>query len=152
MPRLRGDMSNLSDRSGDVKLERFYVLRFRFGGGGDILVCLMSDSRRFPSRRLPQKDLSAGVQQMDRDEIKVEHCYSMAPIKRRRTIARVTNLFRITAMAAQQEGGTETLELNPVVVRFVWRHAAYPTGWSPRRQQLLLDDFALAAEKEVACT
>jgi hypothetical protein len=89
---------------------------------------------------------------MDRDEIKVEHCYSMAPIKRRRTIARVTNLFRITAMAAQQEGGTETLELNPVVVRFVWRHAAYPTGWSPRRQQLLLDDFALAAEKEVART
>jgi hypothetical protein len=89
---------------------------------------------------------------MNRDEIKVEHCYSMTPIKGRRTIARVTNLFRITAMAAQQEGETETLELNPVVVRFVWRHAAYSTGWSPRRQQLLLDEFVLATEKEVACT
>jgi hypothetical protein len=48
MPRLRGIMSNLSDRSGNVKPERFYVLRFCFGGGRDILVCLMSDARRFP--------------------------------------------------------------------------------------------------------
>ena len=59
---------------------------------------------------------------MSPDEIKTDHCYSMAPIKGRRTIARVTKLFRITAMAAY--GGTETLELNPIVVRFVWRHAA----------------------------
>jgi hypothetical protein len=84
---------------------------------------------------------------MSPDEIKVDHCYSMTPIKGRRTIARVTELFRITAMAAY--GGTETLELNPIVVRFVWRHAAYPTGWSNRRQQLLLDDFVLAAEKVI---
>jgi hypothetical protein len=49
---------------------------------------------------------------MDRDEIEVDHCYSMTPIKGRRTIARVTNLFRITAVAAYQESGTETLELN----------------------------------------
>jgi hypothetical protein len=55
-------------------------------------------------------------------------------------------------MAAQEEGWPETLELNPIVVRFVWRHAAYPTGWSSRRQQLLLDDFVLAAEKEVGLT
>jgi hypothetical protein len=48
MPRLRGIMSNLSDRSGDVKPERFSVLRFCFSGGRDILVCLMSDARRFP--------------------------------------------------------------------------------------------------------
>jgi hypothetical protein len=48
MPRLRGIMSNLNDRSGNVKPERFYVLRFCFGGGRDILVCLMSDARRFP--------------------------------------------------------------------------------------------------------
>jgi hypothetical protein len=89
---------------------------------------------------------------MDRDEIKVDHCYSMTPIKGRRTIARVASLYRITAMAAYQETGTETLELNPVVVRFVWRHAAYPTGWSTRRRQLLLDEFVLAAEKEIACT
>jgi hypothetical protein len=41
---------------------------------------------------------------------------------------------------------------NPAVVRFVWRHAAYPAGWSIRRQQLLLDDFALAAAKEVTGT
>ena len=99
--------------------------------------------------------LSARGQQMDADQIKVEHCYSMTPINGRRTIARVTRLCRITAMAAYDEikrGGTETLELNPIVVRFVWRHAAYPTGWSRRRQQLLLDDFVLAAEKEVAGT
>ena len=41
MPRLRGIMSNLTDRSGDVEPERFYVLRFYFGGGRDILVCLI---------------------------------------------------------------------------------------------------------------
>ena len=76
----------------------------------------------------------------------------MTPVNGRRTITRVTNLFKITAMAAQEEIGTETLELNPLVVRFVWRHAAYPMGWSTRRQQLLLDDFVVAAEKEVACT
>ncbi|MGA7230644.1 MAG: hypothetical protein WBG18_05455 [Xanthobacteraceae bacterium] len=89
---------------------------------------------------------------MNRGEIKVDHCYSMTPVNGRRTITRVTNLFKITAIAAQEEIGTETLELNPLVVRFVWRHAAYPTGWSTRRQQLLLDDFVVAAEKEVACT
>ena len=86
---------------------------------------------------------------MNRDEIRAGHCYSMTPMNGRRTIARVTQVFRITAMAAHEEIGTETFELNPIMVRFVWRHAAYPTGWSPRRQQLLLDDFALAAEKEV---
>jgi hypothetical protein len=89
---------------------------------------------------------------MNPDQIKVDHCYSMAPINGRRTIARVTNIFRITAMAAYKEIGTETLELNPVVVQFVWRHAAYPTGWSNRRQQLLLDDFVRAAEKEITGT
>jgi hypothetical protein len=89
------------------------------------------------------------MQQMNQDEIKVDRCYSMASIKGRRTIARVTKLFRITTMAAEEEGWAETLELNPVVVQFVWRHAAYPTGWSRRRQQMLLDDFVVMAEKEV---
>jgi len=86
---------------------------------------------------------------MNPQEIKVDHCYSMTPINGRRTIARVTKIFKITAMAAFEEIGTETLELNPVVVQFVWRHATYPTGWSNRRQQLLLDHFVLAAENEV---
>ena len=92
---------------------------------------------------------------MNPDQIKLEHCYLMTPINGRRTIVRVTKLFRITAMAAYDEikrAGVETLELNPIVVGIVWRHAAYPTGWSSRRQQLLLDEFALAAEREVACT
>jgi hypothetical protein len=102
-----------------------------------------------------QNHVRARVQQMNPDQIKLDHCYSMTPINGRHTIARVTNLFRVTAMAAYDEikhAGTETLELNPVVVRIVWRHAGYPSGWSTRRQQLLLDEFALAAEKEVACT
>jgi hypothetical protein len=30
--------------------------------------------------------------------------------------------------------------------------SAYPTGWSNSRLQLLLDDFVLAAEKEVTRT
>ena len=96
--------------------------------------------------------VSARVQQMNRHEIKVDHCYLMTPVNGRCTIARVTNLFKITAMAADKEHEIETLELNPTVVRFVWRHAAYPTGWSRRQQQLLLDDFALAAEKQIAST
>jgi hypothetical protein len=89
---------------------------------------------------------------MNRGAVKVDHYYSMTPVNGRCTIARVTKPFRITAMAAYEEIGTETLELNPIVVRFVWRHAAYPTGWSTRRQQLLLDDFVLAAEKEITGT
>ena len=82
---------------------------------------------------------------MNRHEIKVDHCYLMTPVNGRRTIARVTNLFKITAIAADKEHEIETLELNPTVVRFV-------SGWSRRQQQLLLDDFALAAEKQVAST
>ena len=76
----------------------------------------------------------------------------MTPVNGRRTIARVTNLFKITAVAADREHEIETLELNPTMVRFVWRYAAYPTGCSRRQQELLLDDFALAAEKRVAST
>jgi len=89
---------------------------------------------------------------MNRGAVKVDHCYSMTSVNGRHTIARVTKLFRITAMAAYEEIGTETLELNPIVVQFVWRHAAYPTGWSTRRQQLLLDDFVSAALKEITGT
>ena len=88
---------------------------------------------------------------MNPDEIKVDNCYSMMPINGRRTIVRVTRLLKITAYEEIRRGGIETLAMNPIVVRFVWRHAAYPTGWSTKRQQLLLDDFVVAAEKEVAC-
>jgi hypothetical protein len=87
---------------------------------------------------------------MNPDEIKVDHCYSMAPIRGRRTIARVTKLFNITAMAAYDLGGTESLALNPTVLRFVWRHASYPRGWSKKQQLLLIEEFASAAETEVA--
>jgi hypothetical protein len=45
---LRGIISNLRDRIGNVKPERFCVLRSCVGGGRDILVFLMSDARRFP--------------------------------------------------------------------------------------------------------
>jgi hypothetical protein len=89
---------------------------------------------------------------MNPDEIKVDNCYSMMPINGRRTIVRVTRLLKITAYEEIRRGGIETLAMNPIVVRFVWRHAAYPTGWSTKRQQLLLDEFALVAEKEVART
>jgi hypothetical protein len=55
----------------------------------------------------------------------------------------------------RRTGTPQTLEgswcslpsIKPVVVRFVRRHAAYPARWPTRRQQLLLDDFALAAAK-----
>lgn len=50
---------------------------------------------------------------MDRSEIKTDHCYSMASVKGRRTVARVTDLFRITTMAAEKEGWPETLEAKP---------------------------------------
>jgi hypothetical protein len=45
---LRGIISNLRDRIGNVKPGRFCVLRSCVGGGHDILVFLMSDARRFP--------------------------------------------------------------------------------------------------------
>ena len=104
-------------------------------------------------REIGIKAVAAAVRKMCSDEIRVDHCYSMAPINGRRTIARVTKLFNITAMAAYEDvkrGGTESLTINPTVVRFVWRHASYPTGWSKSQQQLLLDEFALAAEEDVA--
>jgi hypothetical protein len=41
--------------------------------------------------------------------------------------------------------------MNPTVVRFVWRHASYSMGWSKSQQQLLIDEFVLVAEREVAC-
>src|SRR5262249_1412577 len=85
---------------------------------------------------------------MNRGAVKVDHCYSMAPVNGRRTIARVTNLFKITAMAADKEHEIETLELNPTVVRFVWRHAAYPTVWGRGQQHFLLDVFPLAGKKK----
>jgi len=88
---------------------------------------------------------------MNRSEIKLDHCYSMTSVNGRRTIARVTKLFQVSAMTAYPEGN-ETLELNPTAVQYVWRYAAYPRGWSTKRRQLLLDAFALAAENEVACT
>jgi hypothetical protein len=92
---------------------------------------------------------------MHPDEIRADRCYSMMPIDGRRTIARVTKLFNITAMAAYEDikrGGTESLALNPTAVRFVWRHSSYPTGWSKSMQQLLIDEFALVAEEQVRCS
>jgi hypothetical protein len=53
-------------------------------------------------------------------------------------------------MAAYDLGGTESLALNPTVLRFVWRHASYPRGWSKKQQLLLIEEFASAAETEVA--
>ena len=50
---------------------------------------------------------------MSPDEIKTDHCYWMTPIKGRRTVARVTKLFRITAIAAHEIGGTETSRAKP---------------------------------------
>jgi hypothetical protein len=40
-----------------------------------------------------------------------------------------------------------SIKPNPVVVRSVRRQAAHQARWSTRRLPLLLDDFALAAEK-----
>jgi hypothetical protein len=49
-----------------------------------------------------------------------------------------------------RRGGTETLEMNPTVVRFVWRHASYSMGWSKSQRELLIDEFVLVAEREVS--
>jgi hypothetical protein len=93
---------------------------------------------------------------MNPDEIKIDHCYLMRRIHGRRIVVRVTKLLNMTmGMAASEDvqaGGTESLRMKPIMVRFVWRHAAYPTGWSASQQQLPLDTFALAAEEDVACS
>ena len=93
---------------------------------------------------------------MNPDEIKIDHCYLMRPIHRRRIVVRVTKLLNVTmGMAASEDvqpGRTESPTMKPIMVRFVWRHAAYPTGWSASQQQLPLDTFALAAEEDVACS
>ena len=89
------------------------------------------------------------------DEVKVDRCYSMT-VNGRHIVARVTKLFEMNTRVARSEdvknGSAESATMKSTIVRFVWRHAAYPTGWSRRRQQLLLDEFASAAEKEVAGT
>jgi hypothetical protein len=92
---------------------------------------------------------------MHPDEIKVDHCYLMRPVNGRRIVVRVTKLFDMSTRAAASEDvqpGTDSLAMRSTLVRFVWRHAAYPTGWSSSQQQLLLANFALAAEEEVACS
>jgi hypothetical protein len=51
---------------------------------------------------------------MNPDEIKIDHCYLMRPIHRRRIVVRVTKLLNVTmGMAASedvQQGGTESLK------------------------------------------
>jgi hypothetical protein len=93
---------------------------------------------------------------MNPDEIKVDRCYSMRPVNGRRIIVRVTKLFDLsTRMAAPEDvkrGETDSATMTTTVVRFVWRYAAYPTGWSRRQQQLRLAEFARRAEEEVACS
>jgi hypothetical protein len=88
------------------------------------------------------------------DEIKVGRCYSMRPVNGRRIIVKVIKLFDIaTGVAGSADvknGSTESPTMKSTMVRFVWRHAAYPTGWSTGQQQLLLAYFAPAAEEEVA--
>ena len=74
---------------------------------------------------------------MNPNEIKVHHCYSMRPLKGRRIIVRVTKLFDMsTRMAAPEDlkrGETDSATMTTTVVGFVWRYAAYPTGWSLRK-------------------
>jgi hypothetical protein len=93
---------------------------------------------------------------MNPDEIKIDHCYLMRPIHGRRIVVRVTKLLNMTMRMATSEdvqpGGTGSLTMKRIMVRFVWRHTAYPTGWSASQQQLPLDTFALAAEEDVACS
>ena len=89
------------------------------------------------------------------DEVKVDRCYSMT-VNGRRIIARVTRLFEMNIRVDRSEdlknGSTQSPMMKSTVVRFVWRHAAYATGWSTSQQQLLLAYFAAAAEEEVACS
>jgi hypothetical protein len=89
---------------------------------------------------------------MNPDEIKVHHCYSMRPLKGRRIIVRVTKLFDMSTRMAAPEDLKRGETMTTTVVGFVWRYAAYPTGWSRRQQQLRLADFALRAEEDVACS
>jgi hypothetical protein len=89
------------------------------------------------------------------DEVKVDRCYSMT-VNGRRIVARVTKLFEMNTRVARSEdvknGSTEFPTMKSTVVRFVWRHAAYTSGWSASQQHLLLAYFAAAAEEEVACS
>jgi hypothetical protein len=66
-------------------------------------------------------------EQMNPDEIKIDHCYLMRSIHGRRIVVRVTKLLNMTmGMAASEDvqpGRTESLTMKPIMVRFVWRHA-----------------------------
>jgi hypothetical protein len=67
------------------------------------------------------------------DEVKVDHCYSMT-VNGRRIVARVTKFFEMNTRVGPSEdvknGSTESPTMKSTVVRFVWRHAAYTSGWS----------------------
>jgi len=58
---------------------------------------------------------------MNPDEIKIDHCYLMRPIHRRRIVVRVTKLLNMTmGMAASEDvqpGGTESLTMKSVMVQ-----------------------------------
>jgi hypothetical protein len=82
---------------------------------------------------------------MDPVKIKEGHCYSVR-LKNRNIIARVVQLFPMTLATSNAEHAAAS---NTAGVRFVWRHAAYPRGWSATAHQVPLTIFASTAQGEV---
>jgi hypothetical protein len=97
MPRLRGIMSNLRDRSGGVKPGCFYVLRFCFDGGRGILVGLMSDARRFPP--------PWSVEEQDACFVVVDHSGQKARCGASRQTSRVKTAGCVTTPLRDKEFG-----------------------------------------------
>ena len=84
---------------------------------------------------------------MQPDEIKTGHGYFIGVHNGRRVVAHVTKVID------QPIGGVIGDDESPsgvATARFLWRNAAYHSGWSRYQQQLPLRVFAQLATEEVA--
>ena len=82
---------------------------------------------------------------MQPDEIKIGHCYFIGTHNRRRVVAQVTRFIDQSI-----DGGDGSSRRNVAKARFLWRNAAYRSGWSRYEQQLPLSVFAQLATEDVA--
>jgi hypothetical protein len=87
---------------------------------------------------------------MSSDQIKTDCCYLVRADDGREIIAKIVKIIDRKLTLLNEKGGPlATMRFN--TARFHWRRTEKGSPWSDSHQQLSIADFALRAEKEVAC-